>query len=59
MHSINIKDSAKKLRKSGLSIRNIAKKLGVSFSTVSFWCRDIRLSSSVIKRMDFLKNRIQ
>lgn len=55
MHNINIKVEAKKLRLKGETVRAIAKKLNVSFSTVSFWCRDIKLSASTIKRMKFNK----
>jgi transcriptional regulator with XRE-family HTH domain len=35
---------ARILRKRGLSIKTIAKKLEVSSSTVSLWCRDIKLT---------------
>lgn len=55
MYNLKIKNQAKKLRKKGQTVRDIATNLGVSFSTVSFWCRDIKLSESVIKRMIFLK----
>ena len=38
------KDKARQLRKEGFSIRDIAKKLGVSKASVSLWVRDIVLS---------------
>lgn len=37
------------LRKKGTSITDIAKKLNVSKSTISYWCRDIELSPTQIK----------
>ncbi|OGG24036.1 hypothetical protein A3A79_02465 [Candidatus Gottesmanbacteria bacterium RIFCSPLOWO2_01_FULL_43_11b] len=40
---------ARDLRKSGLGIKTIAKKLGVSSSTASLWCRDIVLSPQQIQ----------
>ncbi len=55
MHNIGIKSEAKRLRLKGETVRAIAKKLNVSFSTVSFWCRDIKLSTSIIKMMKFNK----
>ena len=45
------KEKALELRKRGTSINDIAQKLKVSKSTVSYWCRDIVLSSSVIKKI--------
>lgn len=45
------KIKALSLRKSGLSIGEIAKTLGVSKSTVSVWCRDITLSSFAIQQI--------
>ena len=45
------------LRSKGETVRNIAKKLNTSFSTISFWCRDIKLSDSVINKMNFLKKK--
>ncbi|MEK7635309.1 MAG: helix-turn-helix domain-containing protein [Patescibacteria group bacterium] len=55
MHNIDIKREAKKLRIKGGTVRDIAKKLGISFSTISFWCRDIKLSEAMIKKMKFNK----
>ncbi len=43
------------MRSKGETVRNIAKKLNTSFSTVSFWCRDIKLTDAVIKVMKFNK----
>ena len=42
------KERAIVLRKQGTSIKDIAKKLSVSSSTVSVWCRDIPLSERAI-----------
>lgn len=55
MHNVDLKDKVKYSRLKGETIRGIAKKLNMSFSTVSFWCRDIRLSASTIKKMKFNK----
>ncbi|MCF7865381.1 MAG: helix-turn-helix domain-containing protein [Candidatus Pacebacteria bacterium] len=38
------KMQARSLREKGMSIKSIAKQLGVSVSSVSLWCRDIILS---------------
>lgn len=42
------KIEARKLRRSGQSIKEIAKNLGVSISSVSEWCRDIKLTPNQI-----------
>jgi len=42
---------AQQLRKEGNSIKDIAKKLEVSKSSVSNWCRDIRLSPKQIEKL--------
>lgn len=55
MHNIKIKSEAKMLRSKGETVRDIAKKLNTSFSTISFWCRDIKMSASVINKMKFNK----
>src|SRR5258708_11153317 len=39
-----LKIQARKLRETGVSVRDISKKLGISKSTVSIWVRDIILS---------------
>jgi len=46
---LKIKEKAIAFRKTGASIREIAKKLNANKSTVSFWCRDIILSESQLK----------
>jgi len=45
------KEKAICLRKKGESIKTIAKKLNISKSTVSLWCRDIKLSAGQIKKL--------
>ena len=42
---------ARKLRKQGKSIKEIAKLLGVSQGSASIWCRDISLSSEQVARL--------
>ena len=51
MYSIQIKNKAKVLRKSGKSIYDIAHMLGLRPTTVSYWCKDIKLSSFLIRRI--------
>ncbi|OHB11476.1 MAG: hypothetical protein A3G05_00450 [Candidatus Zambryskibacteria bacterium RIFCSPLOWO2_12_FULL_45_14] len=51
MYSIQIKNRAKLLRKKGGSIYDIARKLGLRPTTVSYWCKDIKLSDSLIRRI--------
>ncbi|MBM3261462.1 hypothetical protein FJY93_03515 [Candidatus Kaiserbacteria bacterium] len=41
----------RQLRKQGTSIKSIAKILDASTSTVSYWCRDIKLSESQIRKL--------
>lgn len=43
---------ARKLRKGGESIKVIAKKLHVSPGSVSYWCKDIKLSLGQIKELE-------
>lgn len=43
---------ARKLRKNGQSIKEIAKLLKVSVASVSNWCRDIKLTSEQIKILE-------
>ncbi len=45
------REQAQSLRKTGVSIKGVAKKLGVSSSTVSLWCRDIVLSQAAIEKI--------
>lgn len=42
---------ARKLRSKGKSIKNIAKNLKVSVSSVSAWCRDIELTQQQIEKL--------
>ncbi len=46
------KIKAQELRRNGESIKEIAKKLKVSKSTVSIWCRDIQLTKRQIAKLD-------
>ncbi len=48
------KKLARELRKKGYSIKNIAKKIKVSPSTVSLWCKDIILTSDQILNLQRL-----
>ena len=41
----------RQLRLEGASINDIAQKLGLSKSTVSYWCKDIRLSPQQIEKL--------
>lgn len=45
------KDQVIALRKSGLSIRNVARQTGLAISTVSGWCRGIELSDAERRRV--------
>ena len=45
------KNKALELRQNGESIKDIAKKLKIAKSTVSFWCRDIKLTPEQIQRL--------
>ena len=45
------KEAALKLRQDGMSIKDIAQRLSVSKSTVSYWCRDIQLDEKTIKNL--------
>lgn len=47
-----IQSKAEELRKSGKSINEITKELLVSKSSVSRWCKDIKLSEKQIQRLD-------
>ncbi len=51
MYYPHIKETAQKMRKSGKSLGEISKKLNVAKSTLSFWCKDMILSESVIKNI--------
>ncbi|MCX6760331.1 MAG: helix-turn-helix domain-containing protein [Candidatus Nealsonbacteria bacterium] len=45
------KNIAIKLRQKGESIKEIAKKIKISKSTVSYWCRDVKLSLGQIQEL--------
>ena len=47
-----LKIRAQKLRSKGKSIKTIAHDLGISTSTASLWCRDIKLSPSQITELE-------
>lgn len=47
-----LKKKARQLRLKGLGIKTIAYKLGVSSSTTSLWCRDIKLTPQQRKELD-------
>jgi len=48
---LDLKLKAQKLRKQGLSVKEIEKKLKVSRSSVSLWVRDIRLTREQIEKL--------
>jgi hypothetical protein len=48
---LDLKLKARGLRKRGLSIKEIKKKLNVSLSSVSIWVRDIKLSNRQLKKL--------
>jgi len=45
------KNKALKLRERGESIKDISKKIGISRSTVSFWCRDVELTPEQLNNL--------
>ena len=51
MAKIIEKEKAIILRKKGKSIKTIAKKLNISKSTVSLWCRDVELTSTQVSAL--------
>lgn len=52
MTKSKLRQEAQKLRSDGLGIKTIAYQLGVSSSTVSLWCRDIKLTPEQIKELE-------
>ena len=52
MAKLKEKKEARKLRRQGKSIKEIAKRLGVSPASVHKWCQDIKLTSQQRKRLD-------
>lgn len=51
MYYQQTKENAKKMREKGLSLGDISKKLNITKSTLSFWCKDIILSESSILKI--------
>ncbi len=51
MAKFNLKIQAHELRKSGISVNEIAAKLGVAKSTASYWVRDIILSVEQLEKL--------
>lgn len=52
-------EKAMQLRKKGISIKQIAKKLAVSVSIVSVWCREVELTPEQIARLRHRKVSIR
>ena len=51
MAKIKEREKALLIRSQGVSISDIARKIGVSKSTISMWCKDIVLSSEAISNI--------
>lgn len=51
MHSPNIKHKVLEMRKNGTSLGEISDSLNLNKSTISYWCRDIELKESAIKKI--------
>jgi transcriptional regulator with XRE-family HTH domain len=49
---LNLKEQSRSLRKQGFSLNEIVKKLDVSKSTLSLWCRDIVLNKSQVVSLE-------
>lgn len=47
-----LRKKARQLRRKGLGIKTIAYRLGVSSSTVSLWCRDIKLTPKQLQELE-------
>ena len=45
------KETVKRMRESGMSLGDISKKLNVTKSTLSFWCKNIILTESAIRKI--------
>ena len=52
MHNPKLKERAVIMRKEGKSITSIAKLYGLNKTTVSYWCRDIKLPEYIIKKLE-------
>lgn len=46
-----IKETAKRMRANGISLGDISRKLDITKSTLSFWCKDIVLTEYAIKKI--------
>src|SRR3990167_6988584 len=57
MAKLELKLRVQELRKRGESIKQIAKKLDAPVSTVSTWCRDIKLTPEQIEKLTELQSR--
>lgn len=51
MYYPQIKEKVKIMRKNGESLGNISKKLHIAKSTLSFWCKDMVLTETAIKKI--------
>ncbi len=51
MYYPHIKEAVQKMRQNGTSLSDIIKKFGITKSTASFWCKDIILTESAIKKI--------
>ncbi|MEX2090665.1 MAG: hypothetical protein WD989_00845 [Candidatus Paceibacterota bacterium] len=51
MAKSDLKIKARKLRSSGKSVKDISKIIGVSQSTISLWCRDIKLTEQQLNKI--------
>ncbi len=51
MYYPHTKETAKRMRELGTSLGDISKKLHVTKSTLSFWCKDIILKESAIRKI--------
>ena len=52
MAKSRLKIEARKMRAEGKSIKDIARNLGVSSSTASLWCRDVKLSQKQVIQLE-------
>jgi hypothetical protein len=52
----SFKTNALKLRRTGLSLSEIQEKIKVSKSTISLWCREVKLSKKNLKRLQKRKS---
>jgi len=51
MYYPEIKEEAKRMRQNGISLGDISRKLNITKSTLSFWCKDMILSESAIRKI--------